>query len=247
MVARCGEVRVHHWAHKGRRYCDPWWENETQWHRAWKNQFPAHWQEFVQCAEDGERHIADVKTDDGWAIELQHSYLKPEERRSREAFYPKLAWVVNGLRRERDKARFLKTWEEGTRVRRDSTVWKVWSAEGALLRDWAGSLAHVFFDFGDEQVLWWLSPKSGDWWAYITPISRAEFIETHRRTATQGPRDFGSLVESLSRLVPNEGSNWRPQASEAIPPRNFERDFLLLGRRTLQGLQRRSRPGRYRR
>ena len=70
MVARCGEVRVRHWAHKGRRLCDPWWENETEWHRAWKDQFPADWQEVVCYAEDGERHIADVKTHAGWVIEL---------------------------------------------------------------------------------------------------------------------------------------------------------------------------------
>ena len=48
---------------KGRRFCDPWWENETEWHRAWKDQFPADWQEIVHHAEDGEKHIADVKTD----------------------------------------------------------------------------------------------------------------------------------------------------------------------------------------
>jgi competence protein CoiA len=188
-----------------------------------------------------------VKTDDGWVIEFQHSLIKPEERRSREAFYPKLVWVVDGLRREKDRARFLKTWDEGSRVRGNSPVRRVWSAEGALLRDWAGSLAHVFFDLGDEQVLWWLSPKSGDWWAYVARVSRAEFIETHRRTAEKGASEFGSLVEELSKLVPDEESNWRTRASEEIPPRNFERDFLLLGRRTLQGLQRRNRPGRHRR
>ena len=86
MVARCGEVRVRHWAHKGRRHCDPWWENETEWHRGWKDRFPADWQEIVHPDGDGERHIADVKTGDGWVIEFQHSYIKPEERRSREAF-----------------------------------------------------------------------------------------------------------------------------------------------------------------
>jgi len=46
-----------------------------------KDQFPADWQEHVQHAETGERHIADVKTSRGWVIEFQHSYLKPEERR----------------------------------------------------------------------------------------------------------------------------------------------------------------------
>src|SRR5215469_8979083 len=102
MVARCGEARVWHWAHKGHRDCDPWWENETEWHRAWKDQFPADWQEIVHNAEDDERHIADVKTQNGWVIEFQQSRISPDERRSREAFYQSLVWVVDGLRLKRD-------------------------------------------------------------------------------------------------------------------------------------------------
>ncbi len=29
LIAKCGEFKVNHWAHKGNRNCDPWWENET--------------------------------------------------------------------------------------------------------------------------------------------------------------------------------------------------------------------------
>jgi competence protein CoiA len=77
MVAKCGEVRAPHWAHRSRRECDHWWEPETEWHRAWKNAFPEEWQEIVHWAEDGEKHIADVKTGRGWVIEFQHSYFAP--------------------------------------------------------------------------------------------------------------------------------------------------------------------------
>ncbi|RUV66122.1 competence protein, partial [Mesorhizobium sp. M5C.F.Cr.IN.023.01.1.1] len=48
MIAKCGDQRIHHWAHRGMRTCDPWWEPETPWHRSWKAQFPPHWQEVVQ-------------------------------------------------------------------------------------------------------------------------------------------------------------------------------------------------------
>jgi competence CoiA-like predicted nuclease len=116
MIAKCGEVRVPHWAHKGRRLCDPWWENETPWHSAWKDQFSAAWQEIVHHAEGGERHIADVKTERGWVIELQHSYLNPPERRARDAFYPKLVWVVNGTRRPRDARQFIEAFNNGASV-----------------------------------------------------------------------------------------------------------------------------------
>ncbi|WP_218834777.1 competence protein CoiA family protein [Burkholderia ubonensis] len=35
-IAKCGPRVMHHWAHASRRDCDPWWENETPWHREWK-------------------------------------------------------------------------------------------------------------------------------------------------------------------------------------------------------------------
>jgi len=47
MIARCGSVRIDHWAHKSQSNCDPWWENETEWHRSWKNRFHEDWQEVA--------------------------------------------------------------------------------------------------------------------------------------------------------------------------------------------------------
>jgi Competence protein CoiA-like family len=63
VIAKCGTHRVAHWAHRGMRDCDTWAEKETDWHRAWKNNFPAECQEFIQHDEQsGEKHIADVRT-----------------------------------------------------------------------------------------------------------------------------------------------------------------------------------------
>ena len=111
VTAKCGELKVWHWAHQRGRICDGWWESETDWHRAWKRQFPDDWQEIVHRAESGERHIADVKTPDGWVIEFQHSFIAPEERRSRNAFYGKLVWVVDATRRIRDKTQLANSGE----------------------------------------------------------------------------------------------------------------------------------------
>src|SRR5438309_2635532 len=171
MVAKCGEVRLRHWAHKGRLLCDPWWENETEWHRAWKNQFPAEWQEIVHRAGDGERHIADVKTGDGWVFEFQHSHIEPEERRCREAFYKSMIWVVDGMRRARDVAQFSRAWAAGESRYPLVEKRRISSPKGALLEEWAGSRAHVFFDFGDERALWWLFPASDGMRAYVHQIS----------------------------------------------------------------------------
>ena len=106
MLPKCGELKAWHWAHRGVRNCDPWWESETEWHRQWKDQFPADWQEIIRRAPDGEKHIADVLTDQEVVLEFQHSPLRREEREARESFYGKMVWVVDGKRRMRDRARF---------------------------------------------------------------------------------------------------------------------------------------------
>jgi competence protein CoiA len=106
MIAKCGTKVIWHWAHKGVR-CDGWWEPETPWHRTWKGKFPTEWQEVVNVAEDGERHIADIHTPHGLVIEFQHSRLKPQERPAREAYYENLVWVVDGTRLANEVDRFM--------------------------------------------------------------------------------------------------------------------------------------------
>ncbi|MGO9006537.1 MAG: competence protein CoiA [Beijerinckiaceae bacterium] len=96
MIAKCGPRIIHHWAHSGRRNCDPWWENETTWHRNWKNLFPEHCREICHIAPDGEIHRADIKTPTGIVIEVQHSSITDVERLSRETFYANLVWIVDG-------------------------------------------------------------------------------------------------------------------------------------------------------
>lgn len=96
MIAKCGPRVLHHWAHKGRRSCDPWWENETPWHRDWKNRFPEQCREVHHRASDGEIHRADVKTPTGIYIEVQHSSMPDSERLAREHFYGNLLWIVDG-------------------------------------------------------------------------------------------------------------------------------------------------------
>jgi hypothetical protein len=96
MVAKCGSMIVWHWAHVARRSCDPWWENETEWHRAWKNLFPQTWQEVIHRDDrNGERHIADVKTPFDLVLEFQHSSMTESEKDARDSFYGKIVWVVD--------------------------------------------------------------------------------------------------------------------------------------------------------
>ena len=96
MIAKCGPRRLHHWAHARRRNCDPWWENETEWHRGWKNLFPERCREVSHVAQDGQIHRADIKTPTGIYIEVQHSAMTDVERLSRETFYGNLVWIIDG-------------------------------------------------------------------------------------------------------------------------------------------------------
>jgi competence protein CoiA len=95
-LAKCGPRVIHHWSHAARKNCDPWWENETEWHRQWKNLFPVVHREVSYTAPDGEVHRADVVTQSGIVIEFQHSQMTDAERLSREHFYRNLVWVLDG-------------------------------------------------------------------------------------------------------------------------------------------------------
>ena len=202
MVAKCGEVKIWHWAHRGRRVCDVWWENETEWHRAWKGHFPVDWQEVVHTAKDGVKHIADVKTERGWALEFQHSYIDAEERRSRNGFYGKVIWVVNGLRRKKDGEQLSKALNSGMPIGGNPPVmWRVSTEKCGLLREWASSGVPIFFDFGGDTVLWWLLSGLAQGVAYVGPYSRPEFIKIHRGETPEAASDFDSFVNDIGKLA----------------------------------------------
>ncbi len=196
LIAKCGELKVNHWAHKGNRNCDPWWENETDWHRSWKGHFPMDWQEVVHFDARGEKHIADVKTESGWVLEFQHSYLSPEERRSRNTFYSKISWVVDGARRKADMSQFRKILEDSTTVSTNPLIKRVYFPEECrLLKEWRDRDALVFFDFQDaigteQPMLWFLFPEISISEAFISPFLRINFIELHSQNK------FGEMVQN---------------------------------------------------
>jgi competence protein CoiA len=186
LIAKCGNIKVHHWAHKGIRTCDPWWENETQWHRQWKGNFPVEWQEKIHFDASGEKHIADVKTAENWVLEFQHSAIKPDERRARNAFYSKIVWIVDGVRRESDKSQFQHVLEGSRTVKWGNVLlYRVgFTEESRLLKEWLNPDVPVFFDFQEStdvnhKRVWFLIPTSLKGVAYLIPFSGTNFIELH--------------------------------------------------------------------
>ncbi|MEO2055951.1 MAG: competence protein CoiA family protein, partial [Flavobacteriaceae bacterium] len=141
VIAKCGDKNIHHWAHKSNKECPHWWENETKWHRDWKNQFQEDWKEVIHISETGEKHIADIKTPNGLVVEFQHSYIKPEEILARNNFYKNIIWIVDGKRRPTDEKKF-----------EEALEWRGWDSS-RLLKDWTIFPKPVFFDFG-KPLLW---------------------------------------------------------------------------------------------
>ncbi len=236
VIAKCGEEKVNHWAHKGNRRCDPWWETETEWHRSWKNNFPKEWQEVTHSDdESGEKHIADVKTDSGWVLEFQHSHLKREERLSRNSFYPKLVWVVDGTKRQRDKPKFQRILEEYRIGSVDPRFIRILGPDDCnLLKEWHDSNALVFLDFQDvddtkQSILWLLFPRISSNEAYLWPFSRDKFIELHINNK------FDELVEKAispfyDRLLKiKQIEDERNETSH--PNRLSGRNWIMIGRR----------------
>lgn len=90
VIAKCGEIKVWHWAHKNNFDCDNWYEPETEWHLNWKNKFPKEQQEFVIG-----KHIADIRTSNRYIIELQNSSISSKEITKRENYYKRMIWLLN--------------------------------------------------------------------------------------------------------------------------------------------------------
>lgn len=157
MIAKCGQVRMWHWAHKSKTDCDHWWESETEWHRNWKEQFPTDWQEVVHIVPaSGEKHVADVKTPFGLVIEFQHSPIEHMEMKTREAFYRNMIWIVDGDRGSNDPGYFNVGLKTGEPACFDPLAYYLrWWGRTRLLHNWAKTTSPVYIDFGQHTNNLW--------------------------------------------------------------------------------------------
>ena len=166
MIAKCGQYVRWHWAHKARITCDPWQESETDWHRYWKNAFPADCQEVVHVDDrTHEKHIADVKTPGEFVVEVQHSPIAEHEALSRERFYKNMIWIVD--------ARHLIGWFSLGMAHDLASCSPMkyrieWRGTSRLMEKWSNSGVHVYFDVmnsareyvGNDGKTWFLPPET---------------------------------------------------------------------------------------
>lgn len=203
MIPKCGPIKIWHWAHKSDCECDHWRENETPWHRAWKDHFPKENQEVRQKDQGtGEWHIADVKTTRDYILEFQHSFLSSSERQSRNKFYgEKLVWIVDGLKRQKDKSQFELFLKNAIPLHQDSPILKLhpFLNECRILEEWSECNVPAFFDFGSELPLWCLLPKSSKGHYYMLEYSRQNFIALHSESLNG--YTFADFINYLVRTI----------------------------------------------
>lgn len=89
--AKCGSIKVWHWAHASLATCDANWEPTTQWHLDWQAKVHESLTEIIIG-----RHIADIQLTDGKVVEVQHSNIPVEVVQEREAFYGNMTWIFDG-------------------------------------------------------------------------------------------------------------------------------------------------------
>lgn len=197
MVPVCGVKKEWHWRHKADCTCDRWWENETEWHRSWKNCFPKEWQEVRhKDAATGEWHISDVKTTQNYFLEFQHSFLKKDEREARNNFYgEQLVWVVDGSTRKNDWLKMERVLNNSLKIFQDISLFRlpIMANEVSLFNDWCDCNVPVFFDFGVDRPLYCLLPKSSKGHYYVLPFTRQNFITLHNG-GLLGEKSFAELV-----------------------------------------------------
>jgi len=192
VIAKCGDIKIHHWAHKSIKTCDTWWEQETEWHRQWKDRFPKEYQEVVLFDEQTrEKHIADIKTHDGVVFEFQHSHITSQERESREFFYKNMVWVVDGTRLKRDYQRFQKAFTDGniTQTQLEDCFFVQYPTD-CFPQDWISSAVPVFFDFKGLLTIEQQDPFREPLWCFLPRIKGKNTYYSNGYKVTNWKRDM---------------------------------------------------------
>ncbi|MCP4914571.1 MAG: hypothetical protein GY909_15760 [Oligoflexia bacterium] len=231
MVSKCGKINIWHWAHKTKVECDSWHENETQWHRDWKNLYPESWQEVIHFDDHGEKHISDIKRPDGFFIEIQHSPITKEEVDSRNSFYKNIAWIVNGSRLERDQTSFEFILNTYSPV---DGVFDITNKGIDISKKWADVAKPVFLDFNQSEFIYYLFKKNSK--TFLFQILKNTFIEKSKIKGGLSPlikyahRKILKLYNSIEEQRVKREYFYKPVDQKSIkkdPPVVWTSDFRV--------------------
>lgn len=222
VFARCGEERMPHWAHKTVIKCDEWSEEETEWHRRWKDRF-GELQEQVHRKGDVS-HMADVKTPDGLIVIFRRKSLNEEGRATREAFFgTKMIWVVDCSQSSALLARFRANKTDGATLKHEGREFLLLDEpEKCFWKRWVhGRRRITLFDFGEsESRVWCLLPSKGfGRKAACIPFSRDEFVDLVKRGYVDAKRLLGGCYRKAFDFIHGRIS-WFEAQGVAIPELN---------------------------
>ena len=97
LVAKCGDINIHHWAHKIKSDCPYTGEGETRWHLEWKENFNIDDTEIVLIKNEVKK-ISDLTLNiegvDNF-YEFQNSPIDNNEINLRNKHYGNLIWIFN--------------------------------------------------------------------------------------------------------------------------------------------------------
>ena len=97
MYQKHGSIVAHHFAHKRKESCDPWYTGKmSEWHKRMQELFPKHCREIVVRDRENqdEYHIADVIVKNT-VFEFQHSAISQNEFLARTEFYLRQGYGLN--------------------------------------------------------------------------------------------------------------------------------------------------------
>ena len=208
VIQKHGKIMAHHFAHKAKDTCDPWYSGKTSpWHKEMQNLFPPHCQEVVVCDnKSGEYHIADVVfkgPSRSCVIEFQHSSISYNDFVARSDFYINqgyyIIWVFDFCTITPQKEMY---YTEDSQEENPDLFQVVWPGKDRLrfldevnFCEYADNM-QIFFHVNigaGHKILIESDNRVWERWEYINPFQRERlFIEL----------DLIDLAESFLRDVP---------------------------------------------
>lgn len=195
VFARCGPVRIAHWAHKSVDDCETYSRDMSAWHKGWQDKFPEAWREEpIIDLKIPERHRADILTAENLVIEFQHSPIDEEEQLAREKFYSShssgMVWVVDATCHTQAMKRFDEEKQYFQFIKllclnsNDSynNYFLVNNADIIFPSQWNDRRSYVFFDYLDaereagDDSLYCLFPKIVEGERLVWKCPRDSFV-----------------------------------------------------------------------
>ena len=211
VIQKRGKVIAHHFAHKAKAPCDPWYSGKmSSWHKEMQNLFPRHCQEIiVRDDEHSEYHIADVVFNSGsksYVVEFQHSTISYTDFVARTNYYVnqgyRMIWIFDFCNITPQKTMYY------TEVEDSDWIHIIWPGKDRL-----HFLDRIdFFEYGENlRIYFHISTGKGrkvliehddyfiwERWEYINPFQRERlFIELNLT-------DFYSLKEFFAYPYPEK-------------------------------------------